>query len=201
MITKYQWNGHLLRNGLTIWGEKMNKEDFFPESSWMGNAKDLIKKPTVLAALGISAPLLIFSPVFVIFSPFWQSIIWGMLIKHFLEIQKQKKIKAVLNSFSGKYTEDDLLNLYKNDRKEFNRLYKLASDEFFRKYIKEQADHKKAQEIIKILQTRIEEMKQRLRFMEEKGKKYREDIEKLKEDINLYETILSGWKQEAQQYG
>ena len=73
----------------------------------------------------------------------------------------------------------------------------LASDEWFRKYIQEQTNHKLAQELIVTMQVRISEMQQRLEFMMNREGKYAEEIVLLKEDIKVYEDILLNWKTKA----
>ena len=91
-------------------------------------------------ALPILLPAIMLSPVL-------QISIWWWLIARYLEKQRMMKVDAILKTFGSQYSRIELERLAKEDRKELNRLYKLASNEFFQKYVKEQADHKKAQEL------------------------------------------------------
>jgi hypothetical protein len=166
-------------------------ENYLPSIYWGWEAKDLLKKPGIIAGfgvLGLGIPFIGFL--------FWYAV-WAVLIKYLISEQKTKKIKAILQVYSTTYTEDQLNDLYKNNITEFNRLFKLSSDEFFRKYVQEQADHKKAQELIIELQKRIQSMEMRLTIMMEKQNKYNREIELLKEEIKFYEENLNIWKQAA----
>lgn len=111
----------------------------------------------------------------------------------YLVKEKNRKIKAILNIYSNKYSETQLQELFVTNKKEFNSLYKLASNEFFREYIKEQTEHKKAQEIIVRLQTEIENLKSILKKLNQNAEKHSEEIEYLKQEINGYEEILANY--------
>lgn len=164
----------------------------------MSDARQLIKDPKVLGALAsigiVGIPIL---PI-LIFGPFWWVYaLWAFLIKPFVELQRKKKIRAIMEGFPGRYNEHELDAMSRDNRQEFNRLFKLASDEFFRKYVQEQADHKKVQILVIELQKRIEAMRERVAAMEKKEGKHREEIEILKEEIKIYEETFNSWQGKA----
>jgi hypothetical protein len=177
----------------------MTIENFLPVEHWGSNVKDLLKSPSfvagVTAALGptalVAGPLVLLGPLV------FNSVIIAVLVEYFFHSQKIKKIKAILDTFENQYSEDYLEILYVTDRQEFHRLFRLASDATFRKYIREQGDHKKAQEIIIKMQQRINEMQIRLDSLTQKESKHKEDIALLKEEINVYEEIFNNWKKAA----
>ena len=178
---------------------------FLPSDDWGKPLKEALRGPGVIAALTsggiivgslalVATPLLIPS---ILLLPLLQMPIWYWLVSMYLKKQLFKKIDAILNSFPGKYTRETLETLSIENPKELNRLYKLASDEFFRKFVQEQANHKKAQELIVLLQQRIEIMKDRCKELEKKAKTYDKRISALEEEIQLFEEILSKWKKAA----
>lgn len=162
-------------------------ENLLLKNTWIGNPKELLKDASNLAKL---LEIIVPGP-----PPVWA--VWAVLIKPIIEQQKTQKIKAIMDANPNKYSEEELNLLYKNNRPEFIRLFKLASDKSFRKYVREQADHKKAQDLILKMQERISEMNQGLEYMKTKEKNYGSDIALLKEEIKTYEDILSTWKAEV----
>jgi succinate dehydrogenase flavin-adding protein (antitoxin of CptAB toxin-antitoxin module) len=183
----------------------MNTNDYIPSEGWMQDAKHLLKNPKVLGSIGIlglpMVPLGVLLTPLIPFSflvgPFIWYPVWLILIKYFIDEQKKKKIRAIMDGFAGRYNEDQLNEMYVNNKQEFNRLFKLSSDEFFNKFIQEQADHKKAQEIIVLMQQRIVDMKGRLDYMKKREDKHKSEIEMLRDEIRTYEEILDDWKRKA----
>lgn len=121
-------------------------------------------------------------------------VVLAIIITILIKRNRDKKIKAILEVYKNRYAEEQLKNMYEENRKEFNRLYKLASDEFFRKYIEEQANHKKAQDMITTMQTRINDMYEKYNKLKGKEEKHQKEITELKNEIELYEDILLNWK-------
>lgn len=132
-----------------------------------------------------------FVPLLVVLLPAGLVVI---LLKLHRDKEQKKQKKAILETFSGKYNSVQLDRLIKNNKKEFRRLYKLSSDEFFRRYIKEQADHVKAQELIVELQRRIDRMNARLVILEKRNWKNKNEIQYLRHDIQMYEEICNSWQ-------
>ena len=174
----------------------MNAENYLPSIYWTKDPKDSLKR--IIAKIGLKEFLIIigymvFPPLGLLVGP----VLWYTVIKYILKEQKDKKIQAVLDVYPNRYTKRDLELLYEDNKQEFTRLFKLSSDEFFRKYVNEQADHKKAQEIIRELQKRIYSMQERIRTLSEGEQKHKDDIEKLKNEISVYEDIFNNWRKKA----
>jgi len=167
---------------------------FLPVEHWGSSVKSLLKNPKILAAVTASlGPGIFAGPLLIPFLSPILTMVVGIIVVHLYKEQKCKKIKAIQETWPGKYSDEDLEQLYENDREEFNRLFKLASDRFFREYIKEQSDHKKAQELIIKMQERINAMQDKLETLMKKESKHRDEIEQLKEDIRVYEDISNSW--------
>jgi len=173
----------------------MNLDLFLPDKSWTSDGKKLIKEPKVIASLVaigiITGPFSLLVLPGILFSP---TILWGYLAFYIIKKQKEKKIKAILSAFGNQYSEEQLNNLYSENYNEFKRLYLLASNESFRKYIKEQSEHKKAQEIIIRLQNQINEMREKLNLLLAKEKKNQKAIAELQKEIELYDEMLKQWE-------
>jgi chaperonin cofactor prefoldin len=184
-----------------------NLESFFlPSAEWGNDLKSHLKNPTTYGAiagagialgpLGAAAGLMA-APLGLFAAPLLMGplnyVLWAFLVKYFLKKDKEKKVNAILEVYGHKYSKNELNNLYESNKTEFNRLYKLASDEFFRKYVEEQKDHRKAQDLITQLHKRIEDMKVRLSTLEEKHHKYNEEISQLRDEIDMYEEIFQQW--------
>lgn len=164
---------------------------FLPVEHWSSPVKSLLKNPKILAVVTAGlGPGIFLGPIFL---PSILSMVVGIIVVYFTKEQKCKKIKAIQETWPGKYSEEYLEQLYENDRREFNRLFTLASDQFFREYIKEQSDHKKAQELIMKMQERINAMQEKMETLMKKESKHRNEIEQLKEDIHVYEEIFNSW--------
>lgn len=180
----------------------MAVELFLPSDEWKNSLKRALTNPGVLAGLGaagiLTGPLAIMSlPILLpmlAFSPLIQMSVWSWLIAKYMERQRKMKVEAILKTFGDKYSKAELERLGKENRKELNRLYKLASDEFFRKFIKEQGDHKKAQELIVKLQQRIDAMKARYAKLEKSARETDERLRELEEEIRMFEENLAQWK-------
>jgi len=189
----------------------MTIEDFLPNDSWMADPKTALNKfkgfRNVAGAAGIGAGVgaviqaaaiggVFFVPGIGLLVPLLFPM-WAILIKVFVEQQKAKKISAIMNGYPDKYTKEQLNSLYDQNKEEFNLIFVRASDEWFRKYIQEQTNHKLAQELIVKMQERISEMQKRLEIMRTREGKYAEEIALLKEDIKVYDEILLNWKTKA----
>lgn len=118
-------------------------------------------------------------------------------IENYFNEQQQRKVKAIVKAFPKKYTTSELNKLYQTNKQEFNRLYKLSTDEFFRKYIEEQADHKKAQKLIVELQADINEMREKIKYLMKEEQKYRNEIRWLKDEIKILEDVVYKWKKKS----
>jgi len=174
-------------------------ELFLPDKYWMLDIKEALKEPKILAALAaagiIGAGV---SPILPIVPPLYYLIIVG-LIKWYSGRQVRKRISAVQDSFDGKYTEKQLEELAAKNPKELKRLFKLSSDEFFKNYIQEQTEHRKAQNLIKTQQQRIDGMRSMLTKIMQKDEKNKERITQLTDEIAIYEDVLTGWRKEDEQ--
>jgi len=177
----------------------MSIDYFLPSSSWGKSMRSLIFTPSIFSVISGAGVLGILTGPFGLFMAIMGGgllyyAILAIIIAVLIEWNRDKKIKAILEVYGIRYTEDQLKNMYKEDRKEFNKLYKLASDEFFRRYIEEQANHKKAQEMIVTMQKRINDMYEKYNNLKEKEDKHQKEITELKNEIELYEEILRNWK-------
>lgn len=114
-------------------------------------------------------------------------------VAQYIHKQKRMKIQAILSAIPDHSAE----KLWGLDSKELNHLYRLASDVFFKKYSQEQAGHRKAQELIREMQARIEHMRARMAELEKKQDKHEHDIRLLREEIENFEKILSNWTRQA----
>jgi hypothetical protein len=174
----------------------MNIEDYLPSEHWMSNAKDLIKNHKLVAGFGAIGLASFVMPVSLILFPSGPSVTW-VAIKLILDLQRDLKIKAIMDAFPGKYSHLQLSEMHKRNRSEFNRLFKLASDEFFRKYVQEQEEHLKAQQLIVNMQKRIDKMRQHLEVVQRKESRHRTEIEMLKVELQIYEDVLGSWQRKA----
>lgn len=180
-------------------------ELFFPEDDWDKDASyfrsiwrsGAFGAGAVEAALGYRASPIVGFWAIPFYLVFVQPTIIVATVQSLLERQKEKKIRAVMSAFGDEYTFEHLNDLFTEDRSEFNRLYRLASDEFFREYFKEQADHLKAQELITRLQAQIDHMREKLSNLEKKFKKPADIIDQLTEEIATYEEIVANWAKAA----
>ncbi|MBE2226868.1 MAG: hypothetical protein IAE93_05985 [Ignavibacteria bacterium] len=178
----------------------MNTELFLPDKNWSKGMKSLIFTPTIFSVIAGAGILGVFTGPFGLFfalsgGGLLYYLVLALIIELLIKYNRDKKIKAILEVYEKRYTEMDLKQMYKDNRKELNRLYKLASDEFFRKYIEEQANHKKAQELIVMLQKSINDMKLKLDKLLEKEEKHKKEIDELNNEINEYEDILKSWNE------
>jgi len=180
----------------------MNINYFLPDKNWSKDLKFLIFSPQIFLLI-ISTGLIgsISGPIALTIAIAGGGVIYyvviSIIIVALLKYNRDKKIKAIIQTYGDKYSEEELKDIYKNDKSEFNRIFKLASDEFFRNYIEEQANHKKAQELIKTLQNRINDMSKKYSKLKENEKKHIDEINELKNEIELYEDILANWKKEG----
>jgi hypothetical protein len=134
----------------------------------------------------LAVPFLIQWVVFVVLPIF--SI--DKVIKWFAK-SRDKIIDTILEVYEDSYTREELETMYVEDRNEFNRIFKLASDEFFRRLVNEQKNPKKAQQAIKMLHQKIEKMEQIIALLEKNLDKNQNIIDELKNDINIYEEIFN----------
>ena len=175
---------------------------FLPDDRWGDDWKKLLKDPKSLAVLGagglVLAPFapLVF-PLGLLGFPLLNGSLGWLLIAHFAKGQRKKKIQAILSVFGSQYDEAQLDWMADKDSREFNRLFKLASDDFFRKYVQEQAGHRKAQQLIRDLQSRIDSMRERMQSLERKASKHQGEILQLKQDIEVYEQVFESWQKAA----
>ncbi|MFH1810004.1 MAG: hypothetical protein ABIJ09_14760 [Pseudomonadota bacterium] len=180
----------------------MNKELFLPSTEWGEGHKYFLKQPKFLLLLaGLGLPAIASGPLGLIAGPLLVGPVYFLLLSKIIvwliQREREKEKRAIQEAFPGKYSEAELEDLRENNPKEFKRLYKLASDEFFRKYVEEQAEHKKAQELIQQLQERLNMMRERLTKLEKKEEKHKKEIDELREHVKMYEDIFNQWKKAA----
>lgn len=177
----------------------MSFDYFLPSSSWGKSMRALIFTPSIFSVISGAGVLGIISgPIGLILALMSGGLLYyvvlAIIIAVLIKRNRDKKFKAILEVYGNRYTEEQLKSMYEENRKEFNRLYKLSSDEFFRKYIEEQENHKKAQEMIVTMQKRINDMYEKYNKLKEKEEKHHKEIKELKNEIELYEDILKNWK-------
>jgi len=177
-----------------------------PQEQWSTNFRTALRDPRNIALFvaaglltGTAAVALPFSvllgPIFLLLPLHWALV--GFLVRIYLKMQRENKIAAIMKHMPGRFTKNQLEEIADRDADELNRLFKLASDEFFRRYIEEQRDHKKAQQLILELHERISHMRQRIQELEQDTSRNAQMIRQLRSEIIAYEEILSSWKTKA----
>jgi hypothetical protein len=159
----------------------MNYEDFLPFKGWNSPAKQVIKEN---ALRGFT---------FIRMTPLTRYVVWAKLIRVMVERQRDKRIRAIMEVFPNCHNESQLKHLHATNRPEFDRLFKLASEEFFHKFLMERGGPILARQSVNTLQKRLTEMGQRIEFMEVKVYTHAGPLHDLEQEAELYKEVYNEW--------
>ena len=115
--------------------------------------------------------------------------------------RRLKKMDQIEKVFPGKYQPGELGKIWNENRPEFDRIYRLALDEWFRKYLEEQNDHRKAQQLIVDLEKKIRALKIGYDALMRNEEKHEKEIALLKDELRVLQEIAKDWQERLDQHG